>query len=333
DARIPALGKLGPQRRIAVVAVKLVQGGRLEALAEARAQNRPAVVQDPGGGELAVLVPAVHAVVVVALAGGEREPRGDLRLQLRVARVDGRRVHERRRHRRELRGEGVDGGTLVLRAEHGLHPGRQLPRALVLFALVGADAVEGLGGRAAVVGRRIRIVVAAIRVRVLERDAVGERAVGRVQREAGVTQYLVVHAVLVVVAEVARGRVEAVEVGARLRVVAAQVELQIRCELIAQQAGAAADLARAQTRSAELLVECGNAAGAVPESGHAPHPILALSAHVAGDIARVVGPAFGGDAAAQGAGRLGGHNVDHTAHRLAAVQGRLRPTQDLDARD
>src|ERR1700728_5379839 len=109
----------------------------------------------------------------------------------------------------------------MLRAEYRLNARRDYPCPLVFLALIASDGVEGLGARAPIVGRGIRIIVASLRIRVLERDAVGERAVGRAQGESGVSQNLAVLVVFIVVAEVARGRVVAVEVGARLRVVAA----------------------------------------------------------------------------------------------------------------
>ena len=70
---------------VAVVAVELVQGGRLEALPKARSQDGVLIGQNPGGCKLAGTVPAVHVVMIVTAAGGEGEAFQNLVLRLRVA--------------------------------------------------------------------------------------------------------------------------------------------------------------------------------------------------------------------------------------------------------
>src|ERR1039457_3399010 len=141
-----------------------------------------AVVERPGGGKLARRVTAIYIVLVVATAGCQGQPRDYLALQLCVAAVDGRGIHQRVGSR-IVEGRRVrrDRGALMLRAEYSLEVRRNFPGSLVLLAHVAADTVEGFRAGAALVGGRVRVVLPCLGVGVLECDPIGEAVIRRLQ--------------------------------------------------------------------------------------------------------------------------------------------------------
>src|ERR1700722_2617041 len=89
-------------------------------------------------------------------------------------------------------------------------------------------------------------------------------------------------------------------------------------------------MAGAQSLSTECLVEIRNAAGAVIIRGEAPQHRIVLAAHVATEVAGVVRASLCADAATQGTRRFCRDDIDDSANRLAAIQGRLRAAENLD---
>src|ERR1700677_891347 len=89
DPGVPGLARLRPQGGSAVIAVQLVERGGLEALSEARSQDRLRIVERPGGRQRTVRVGTKLVLSIVPLAGRQGETPHDLALQLRIAAVDG----------------------------------------------------------------------------------------------------------------------------------------------------------------------------------------------------------------------------------------------------
>ena len=208
-ARVPAVGGLRHQSRVAVRRVQLVEGRRLEALADARAQHH-VVTERPGQRTLRGRVRAERIVVVVAGACRQRQAVvGRRGLRVGAAR-DGAGAHQART---DVVGRrvGRHGGPLVLGAEDEPRPLADGPGALVFQAAVAAGAVEGLGDAG-----KIRVVGAPVAVGVLQREAVPEGATEGAAVEAGVARRLPVRAVLAIVAERVGRWHQAVVFGPRL---------------------------------------------------------------------------------------------------------------------
>jgi hypothetical protein len=77
DTSVPAIELFGIEVEIAVLAVELIETRSPEALAEAGAQDGRALVQRPGGRDLAQGVLAVGVVVFVAQAAGQGQAWND----------------------------------------------------------------------------------------------------------------------------------------------------------------------------------------------------------------------------------------------------------------
>ena len=85
--------------------------------------------------------------------------------------------------------------------------------------------------------------------------------------------------------------------------------------------------------AAEPLVEGVDPPGVVVVGRHLPGPGPVLAAKRGLAVKGVIGSALDLGAALQGPGGIYGDDVDHSADRLAAVEGGLRPAQHLDPRD
>src|SRR5215469_8942902 len=129
--------------------------------------------------------------------------------------------------------------------------------------------------------------------------------------EPGVGDSLLGVAVLVVIAKGTRRSVVAVKIGARLHVVAAQIDLPTWQELVAQLTGCRTDLAGAIAPPAEILIERGDAAGSEVVGRDAPHKSVGLCAETRRSVASVVRTAFEAHAAAGSLRRVGGDDADH----------------------
>src|SRR6185437_342061 len=138
--------------------------------------------------------------------------------------------------------------------------------------------------------------------------------------QSGVAYALLYLVVFAVVAKGAGRGVITVEIGARRCQVSAQVQLQVRSQVIAHLPRATADLAAAMPPAAEIPIEAGDAAGAVVVARDAPHELIRCAADSRRAIARIVRSAFEADAARGRPSRIGGDDVDDAADRITAVQ-------------
>src|SRR5579862_3186547 len=166
---------------------------------------------------------------------------------------------------------------LMLGAKNQL-PGRgEKPVPLVLGTRVASDAVEGFGTRAAEICGCVRVVVAGFRIGVLGSNTLRHAVIRRMPDETGICDGLLGLVVLVIVAECPGGCVVTVKIGARLDVVAAQIQFELRGEVIANLRGTGSELARRIATSPEVFVKIRYAGGTEIISGDAPHQGVRLA--------------------------------------------------------